>query len=42
MPKNEWFHSHIQNFDLENEARRKSDDYPHTDHTADQLKLFIF
>ncbi len=42
MPKNGWFHSHNQNFDVENEAHRKVDDYPHSDHPDDQLKLFIF
>ncbi len=41
MPKNGWFHSHYQNFD-ENEAHRQIDDYPHTEHPDDQLKLFIF
>ncbi len=31
-----------QHFDVKNEAHRKTDDYPHTDHPYDQLKLFIF
>ncbi len=42
MLKYEWFHSHNQNFGVENEARRKIDDFPHTDHPDDQLKFFIF
>ncbi len=36
------FHSHDQNLDVEYEAHRKIDDYPHTKHPNDQLKLFIF
>ncbi len=35
-------YSHNQNFDMENEAYRKIDDYPHRDHPDDRLKLFIF
>ncbi len=42
MPKNEWFHLYEQNFDVENEAHRKIDDYPHRAQADDQLKLFIF
>ncbi len=42
MPKNGWFYSHNQNFDVENESHRKIDDYPYRDHPDDQLKLFIF
>ncbi len=42
MPKNGWFHSHNQNFDVENEAYRKTDNCPHRDHPDNQLKLFIF
>ncbi len=29
-------------FDVENEAHRKIDDNPPTEHLDDQLKLFIF
>ncbi len=36
-----WFHSHNQNFDVENEAHRKIDDYLYTEHPDYQLKLFI-
>ncbi len=43
MNAEKWmFHSHNQHFELENEAHRKIDDYPHTKHPNDQLKLFIF
>ncbi len=42
MPKNGWFHSHDQNFDAENEVHGKIDNYPHTEHPDDQLKLFLF
>ncbi len=42
MPKNGGFHSHNQNFDIENEAHKKIDDCPHGDYPDDQLKLFIF
>ncbi len=42
MPKNGWFYSHDQNFDMETEAYRKINDYPHMKHLDDQLKLFIF
>ncbi len=38
MPKNGWFHSHNQNFDVLNGAHRKIDDYPHRDYPDDQLK----
>ncbi len=36
MPKNGWFYLRDQNFDMENEAHRKTDDYPHTQHPDDQ------
>ncbi len=42
MQKNGWFHSHNQNFDAENEAHRKIDDYPYMEHSGNQLKLFNF
>ncbi len=42
MLKNGRIHSHNQNFDMENVAHRKIDNYPHTEHPDDQLKLFIF
>ncbi len=42
MPKNGRFHSQNQNVNVENEAHRKIDDYPHRDHLDNQLKLFIF
>ncbi len=42
MPENRWFHSHNQNFDVENKVHRKINDSIHTDHPDDQLKLFIF
>ncbi len=42
MLKNGCLYSHNQNFDVENEAHRKIDDYPHRDYSDDQLKLFIF
>ncbi len=35
MPRNGWFHSYDQNFDIENVAQRKIDDYPHTGHLDD-------
>ncbi len=42
MPKNGWFHSHNQNFDVEKEAHRKIEDNTHRDHPDNKLKLFIF
>ncbi len=42
MPKYGWFHSYDQNFDVENEALGKIDDYPRRDHPDDRLKLFKF
>ncbi len=42
MSKNGYFHSHNHNFDMENDAHRKIDDYPHADHADYRLKLFIF
>ncbi len=42
MPKNWWFHSHNQNFDVENKVHRKIDDYPNTDHPDNQLKFLFF
>ncbi len=41
MPKNGWFHSHNQNFDVENEAYRQIDDYPQRDDPNDRLKLIM-
>ncbi len=42
MLENGWFYSHNQNFDVENEAHGKIDNYPRADHSNDQLKLIIF
>ncbi len=42
MLKNGWFHSRNKNFDTENEAHRKIDDYPRIVHPNTQLKFFIF
>ncbi len=38
MPKNGCFHSHKKNFDVENEAHKKIDHYPHTDHPVKKAK----